>query len=306
MVKRLSIIILFFLLVPCYSLGSKDKIIAVILATNLNRYKIASEQFEKTFRTLNKGMEVQFLLSTPNPDPSSWANAIKRAEGHDVDIIIAFGAPLVSAAIKENISSPIIFADVFERELIEKTKNIKMGGLYNNIPLGTLVKHMSTMKKLDVLYVYYNPLEPESERQAKKLGEICQVQGAKCEPIEVKSVAKIVGEKLDPDSAIFLTSSVLLETGVSRIIAFANNHNVPVIGLTDTVTDKGGLFSIAINPQEQGDMLARYATDFLKTGKMPENRQVTKVDFIINLEAAKKLNITVPFQVLNSATKVIK
>ncbi|MCX7991860.1 MAG: hypothetical protein N2999_07500 [Proteobacteria bacterium] len=306
MVRKIFIILLFFILTPYYSLSSRDKVIAVILATNIQRYKIAAEQFEKTFKTLNKGMDVQFLLSTPNPDPSSWANAIKRAEGYDVDMIIAFGAPLVNAAIKENVSSPIIFADIFEKELVEKAKNVKIGGLYNNIPLGTLVKHISSIKKLDVLYVYYNPLEAESERQAKKLGEVCQLQGAKCEPIEVKSVAKILGEKLDPDSAIFITSSVLLETGLARIITFANNHNVPVIGLTETVTDKGGLFSIAINPQEQGDMLAKYATDFIKTGKLPENRQVTKVDFIINLESAKRLNINVPFQVLNSATKVLK
>lgn len=306
MVKKFFIIFLFFILIPCYTLSSKDKIIAVILATNLQRYKIAAEQFEKTFKILNKGMEVQFLLSTPNPDPSSWANAIKRAEGYDVDIIIAFGAPIVNAAIKENVSVPIIFSDVFEKELVEKAKNIKIGGIYNNVPLGTLLKHINAIKKIKVLYVYYNPFEAESERQAKKLAEICQLQGSRCEAVEVKSVAKIVGEKLDPDSAIFITSSVLLETGLARIITFANNHDVPVIGVTETVTEKGGLLSIAINPQEQGDMLAKYVTDFLKTGKMLENRQVTKVDLIINLESAKKLNITVPFQVLNSATKVIK
>lgn len=306
MVKKLFFLLVIFLLLPYSALSSKDKLIAVILATNLERYKVAAEQFEKSFKEINKGMDVQFLLSTPNPDPSSWANAIKRAEGYSVDIIIAFGAPIVNAAIKENVSAPVIFADVFEKELIENVKNIKIGGVYNSIPLGTLVKHISTIKKLEVLYVYYNPFEPESERQAKKLREICQLQRAKCDPIEVKSVSKIVGEVLNPNSAIFLTSSVLLETGIARILAFANNHNVPVIGLTNTITDKGGLLSIAINPEEQGSMLARYTSDYFKTGKMPEYRQVAKVDFVVNLNAAKKLNLNIPFSVLNSATRVIK
>ncbi len=307
MVKKFILLIVFIVFVTSFNrAGAKDKVIAVILATNLHRYKLAAESFEKTFKEINRGMEVQFLLSMPNPDPASWANAIKRAEGYDVDAIIAFGTPIVNAAIKENCSAPVIFADVFEKELIENVRVVKVGGVYNNIPLGTLVKHISTIKKLDVLYVYYNPLEPESERQARKLKEICQLQGARCDAIEIKSVAKIVGEKLDPDSAIFLTSSVLLETGVARIIAFANNFNVPVIGLTETVTEKGGLLSISINPQEQGVMLAKYATDFFKTGKLPENRQVVKVDFIVNLDAAKKLNLNIPFSVLNSATRVIK
>ncbi len=306
MVKKFILLITLIFIITPESVRSRDKIVAVILATNLQRYKLAADSFEKSFKELNRGVEVQFLFSTPNPDPASWANAIKRAEGYDVDAIIAFGAPIVNAAIKENCSVPILFADVFEKELVENVKVVKLGGVYNNIPLGTLVKHISTIKKLDVLYVYYNPLEIESERQAKKLKEICQLQGAQCEAIEIKSVAKIVGEKLDPDSAIFLTSSVLLETGVARIVAFANNHNVPVIGLTDTVTEKGGVLSISINPQEQGVMLAKYATDFFKTNKLPENRQVVKVDFVVNLDAAKKLNLNIPFSVLNSATKVIK
>lgn len=306
MVKKIILIFLVFILLPLSSLSSKDKVVAIILATNLQRYKVAAEQFEKSFKSINKGLEIQFLLSTPNPDPSSWANAIKRAEAYEVDVIIAFGAPIVNAAIKENISIPLIFADVFEKSLFDRVKNIKMGGIYNNIPLATIFRQINAIKKIKVLYVYYNPLEAESERQAKKLTEICQEEGARCEAVEIKSVSKIVGESLEPESAIFITSSILLETGLARIITFATNNNVPVVGVTETVTEKGGLLSIAVNPQEQGELLSRYVTEFFKTGRIPESKQVTKVDLILNLQSAKKLNLTVPFQVLNSATKVIK
>jgi len=304
MVKRLFLFILFILILG-HNSYSKDRVVAVVLASNLSKFKIAYESFQDTLKTNGVAGSVQFVLSTTNPDPSSWANAVKRAEGHDVDFIIAFGAPLVHSAIKEKVEIPIIFADLYETKLVEGAKG-KVGGVYNNIPAATVIKHLSAVKAVGTLHVLYCPFEKETEIQAEKIKQIAAFEKINTQLHTITSTSKIPEIKLGNNDALFLTSSVVLETGISRIVAFANTHNVPVVGLSDTVVKSGGLFAIAPEPKEQGIALGNYVTNYIKTNKLPQNVQLTKVDFIVNLQAAKKLNLTVPFAILNNATKVIK
>lgn len=304
MVKRAFFLILFTIILG-HNAYTKDRVVAVVLASNLTKFKIAYESFQNTLKTNGVAGTVQFVLSTTNPDPSSWANAVKRAEGHDVDFIIAFGAPLVHAAIKEKIEIPIIFADLYETKLIEGAKG-KVGGVYNNIPAATVVKHLTAVKTVGTLYVFFCPFEKETELQAEKIKQIATLEKLKVSLHPITSSSKIPDVKLSNNDAIFLTSSVVLETGISRILAFANAHMVPVVGLSETIVKSGGLFAIVPEPAEQGVALGNYVTNYIKSGKLPQNTQLTKVDFVVNLNAAKSLNITVPFSVLNNATKVIK
>lgn len=304
MVKRLTLLLL-ILTIFSHNVYSKDRVVAVILASNLSKFKTAYESFQKTAQEVGIANYGQFVLSTTNPDPASWANAVKRAEGHDVDFIIAFGAPLVHAALKEKVDIPIIFADVYETQLLEGVK-AKVGGVYNNIPPATVIKNLSAIKAVAKLHVLYCPFEKESELQAEKIKQIASFEKMNVELHPITSSSKIPNIALSANDALFLTSSVVLETGLSRIVAFANTHKVPVVGLSEAVAKGGGLLALAPEPKEQGVALANFVANFIKTGAMPKNVQLTKVDFIVNLVTAKNLNLTVPFSVLNIATKVIK
>ncbi len=304
MVKRALFLILFAMILG-HNAYTNDRVVAVILASNLAKFKIAYEFFQNKIKANGIAGTIQFVLSTTNPDPSSWANAVKRAEGQDVDFIIAFGAPLVSAALREKIEIPIIFADLYETKLIEGAKG-KIGGIYNNIPVATVIKHLTAIKTMGTLHVLFCPFEKETELQAEKIKQIATLEKLNVSLHPITSSSKIPDIKLANNDAIFLTSSIVLETGISRIIAFANTHKTPVVGLSETIVKNGGLFAIVPVPAEQGFALGNYVTNYVKTGKLPQNLQLTKVDFVINLRVAKDLNITVPFSVLNYATKVIK
>ncbi len=304
MVKR---ILLFSLLIftVSHNVYSRDRVVAVVLASNLNKFKIAYQSLQQTLKANGVADTVQFVLSTTNPDPSSWSNAVKRAEGQDVDFIIAFGAPLVHAALKEKIEIPLIFADLYEPGVIEGIKK-PIGGVYNNIPVATLIKHLSVIKQIATLHVLYCPFEKESELQAEKIKQVAALEKINMELHRITSSARMPDIALKPSDVIFLTSSVVLEVGASRIIAVANNQNVPVVGLSETVANSGAVLAIAPEPVEQGVALGNFVTAYIKSGKMPQNVQLTKVNLIANIAAAKKLNLIVPFSVLNNATKVIK
>lgn len=304
MVKRLFIflILIFSLHEQAYT---KDRLVAVIIAANVTKFKIAYEAFQKTIRDANMADSVQIVLSTTNPDPSSWANAVKRAEGQGVDFIVVFGASLLHSAIKEHVELPIIFADVYEPEII---KNIgrDVGGVYNNIPAATMLKHLLAIENVKTLHILYCPYEKESEQQANKVKQIAEFEKINAVKHALTSASRIPSINLSKNEAIFVTSSVLLETDMARIVSFANSHEVPVVGLSEIVTSSGGLLALAPDAKEQGVAVGNFVLKYIKTNKMPQNVQLTKNNFIVNMEAGKRLKLTIPFSVLNTATKVLK
>lgn len=304
MVKK-TILLISLLFVFSHNVYPKDRMVAVVLASNISKFKVAYDAFQSRLKESGLFNTIQFVVSTTNPDPSSWANAVKRAEGHEVDLIVAFGAPLVHSALKEKVSIPIIFADLYEAKIIEGAKG-QIGGVYNNIPVATIIKSINAIKAVATVHVLFCPFEKESEVQAEKIKQIGGFEKNNVVLHPITSSSKMPDFKLGANDVIFLTSSVVLETGASRIVGFANTHKVPVVGLSETVSDAGGLIALAPEAKEQGIALAEYLVKYLKTNKMPPNTQITKVNFIVNLQSANKLNLNIPFSVINNATKVIK
>lgn len=304
MVKK-TILLISLLFVFSHNVYPKDRIVAVVLASNISKFKVAYDVFQSRLKESGLLNTIQFVVSTTNPDPSSWANAVKRAEGHEVDLIVAFGAPLVHSAIKEKVSIPIIFADLYEPKIIEGTKS-QVGGVYNNIPVATIIKNVNAIKAVSTIHVLFCTFEKESELQAEKIKQVAGFEKMNVMLHPITSSSKMPNFNLGSNDVIFLTASVVLEGGLSRIISFADTHKVPVVGVSEAVTAAGGVIAIAPEAKEQGVALAEYFTKYFQTNKMPPNVQITKVNFIVNLQAANKLSLTIPFSVINNSTKVIK
>ncbi|MCX7769503.1 MAG: hypothetical protein N2202_00300 [Proteobacteria bacterium] len=285
---------------------SKERVVAVILASNLEKFKIAYNELQRTLQEHKKDSYVQIVLSTPNPDPASWANALKRAEGMEVDLIIAFGAPLAYTALKERISVPLLYVDVYEKGILDAFKSKQMTGIYNVIPITTVLKNLLALKSFKTLHVLYCPLEKESEIQAGKIKELAEYEGIKVSLHPLKSAQSVYDISINNTDAIFLTSSVILEMGANKIAQFAIEKEVPLVGVSETVTNAGGLMCVAPDAKIQGRLISNFLLNYIEKGILTKSEQIKEVNFILNMKTAKRINITIPFTVLNNVTKVIK
>ena len=93
-----------------------------------------------------------------------------------------------------------------------------------------------------------------------------------------------------------------------RILELTEKNRIPAMHSEQQWTDAGGLMSYGANGLDQWRRLAVYVDKILK-GRTPSDlpvEQPMKFEFVINLQAAKKIGVTVPQSVLFRADKVIK
>ena len=95
---------------------------------------------------------------------------------------------------------------------------------------------------------------------------------------------------------------------LKRIAALAAKHRLPSIFHLSEFPDAGGLVSYGPDRSDQFRRAATYVDKILK-GRKPSDlpvEQPMKFEFIINLQAAKQIGLTVPPNVLVRANRVIR
>ena len=93
-----------------------------------------------------------------------------------------------------------------------------------------------------------------------------------------------------------------------RIVELARKYRLPAIYPQQEFVDEGGLMSYGTDLTDLFRRAAIYVDKILKGAKPADLpvQQATKFEFVINLKAAKQIDLTVPPEVLARANKVIK
>ena len=291
--------------------------VAAVLTGDLPRYRQAHQAFLKALA--QKGYDnsnVEIILQTPNPDPLSWANTIRRFKAIDADIIVTYGAPATLAAIREADDIPVVFVDVYgpvetgiSRSMITTGRNLT--GISSKVPLVTLVKTVKELKPIWKMGVLYSSSEAGSLAQLQEMKEIARQLGFTVVAANVASVAgvdKATRAILPKVDCLYVSECTAGDLGFMKIINMARDSKVPVISLTPEAAEKGALVSMEISPAEQGQLAGEYVSSILGGKKAAQLRLSIpkKIELIINMRVARSLYLDVPLQALNVATRVLK
>jgi ABC-type uncharacterized transport system substrate-binding protein len=93
-----------------------------------------------------------------------------------------------------------------------------------------------------------------------------------------------------------------------RIVELATKYRMPAIYFQKEFVDEGGLISYGVDYVDLYRRAAVYVDKILK-GVKPADlpvQQATKFEFVVNLKAAKQIDLTIPVRVLERANRVIK
>ncbi|MGN6732335.1 MAG: ABC transporter substrate-binding protein [Candidatus Binatia bacterium] len=240
-----------------------------------------------------------------------------------VDLIVVAGTPPAVATKNATAAIPIVMVGVPDPMGLGLVASLaRPGG--NVTGLAALAPELIT-KRLEIL----NDVIPKLARvgllrrppgvnagqdlQLKELRLAALALKLKLEEIDTQLDAKGLEDafqtaKQKQVGAIMTTGLRAFNAERKRIVELAGKYRLPAIYPNKGFVDEGGLMSYGEDPTDQYRRAAVYVDKILK-GARPADlpiQQATKFEFIVNLKAAKQIDLTIPVRLLERANQVIR
>jgi ABC-type uncharacterized transport system substrate-binding protein len=169
-----------------------------------------------------------------------------------------------------------------------------------------------TLPRLTRVGVLWNPMDQGSDQGLKEIEIAAPTLWLEVQSLQVRSPsnfesafkATIAGQS----RALQVLPSGLVNSQHNRIVEFATKSRLPTMFAGAAQVEAGGLMSYGPNAPDLYRRAATYVDKILKGAKPADLpvEQPKKFEFIINLNAAKQIGLTIPPNVLVRADKVIR
>jgi len=239
-----------------------------------------------------------------------------------VDLIVATGDGPTLAAKGATSTIPIVMTTASDPVALGLVASLARPG--GNITGNSSLETELNSKRLEILKDTVPKLTRVGLLRGSAAGIITDVRGKevraaavalklKLEEIENQFDAKgleiafqIAKQKQVNAIMTFATRGFFAER--KRIVELAGKNRLPAIYFQKEFVDEGGLMSYGADRTDLYRRAAVYVDKILKGAKPADLpvQQPTKFEFVINLKAAKQIDLTIPVRVLERANQVIK
>ena len=265
-------------------------------------------------------IEYRFSEGNLEPLPELAADLVRLK----VDLIVTTSGPSALAAKKATTSIPIVMAtagDPVGEGLVASLA--RPGG--NVTGFSSMSSELAT-KRLEILKDAVPKLarvgllaapgrrpSNSGDLQMKELRAAAPALKLKLEEIKTQPDAKGLESafrtaKQKQVNAIMTTQHRTFFAERKRIVELAGKYRMPAIYFQKEFVDEGGLMSYGADFDDLYRHAAVYVDKILKGAKPADLpvQQATKFEFVINLQAAKQIGLTIPPDLLARANRVIR
>ena len=234
-----------------------------------------------------------------------------------VDLIVVSSGPPALAAKKATTTIPIVMANVGDP--VSQGLVVGLARPGGNVTGNASLSPQLNTKRLEILKDAVPKLArvgflrgPEAgiSPQVKELRPAALALKLKLEEIETHKGLESAFQtaKQKQVNGIMMMSTRVFLAERKRIVELADKYQLPAIYFQKEFVDEGGLMSYGADYDDLYRRAAVYVDKILKGAKPADLpvQQATKFEFIISLKAAKQIGLTIPFNVLERATEVIK
>src|SRR6185312_496594 len=249
----------------------------------------------------------------------SPSKTIDELKARKVDIIVAWGFPVVQAAKNANIPTVVAFGvgDPVATGLVQNLA--QPGGVVTGISdVATTLstKRLGLLKELNPrlnrVAMLWNKDDLGMSLRYEASAKAAQAIGVDVEAVGVRepndfNEAFAVMDKDAPD-AILMVSDSLTMLNRKRVFEYAAAHRLPAIYEFDSLVHEGGLMSYGADLKESFERAAAMVDRIFKgasPGELPFE-QPTRYPFVINLKTAKSIGLEFPPTLLALADEVIE
>jgi len=236
-----------------------------------------------------------------------------------VDLIVVADTPSSLAAKSVTTTIPIVMVSVGDPVAAGLVASLAQPGGnvtgFSNLGLELNTKRLEILKDAVPKLARVGLLKPAggSDRQLKDLRPAALALKLKLEEIETQRDAKGLESafqtaKQKQVGAIMTTTAITFFAERKRIVELAVKYRLPAIYYQKGFVDEGGLMSYGADYDYLYRGAAVYMDKILKGAKPADLpvQQATKFEFVINLNAAKQIGLTISPDLLARANKVTK
>jgi putative ABC transport system substrate-binding protein len=237
----------------------------------------------------------------------------------NVDLIVATDTPSALAAKGATASIPIVVTNAGDPVGVGLVASLaRPGGNVTGISslgLELNTKRLEILKDTVAKLARVGILRPAlgSDRQVKDLRPAAAALELKLEEVVTHVDAKGLESafrtaKQKQAGAIVTTTATTFFAERKRIVELAAKYRLPAIYPQDAFVEAGGLMFYGADFDDLYRRAAGYVDKILKGAKPADLpvQQATKFDFVINLKAARQIDLTIPNRVLERANQVIQ
>jgi putative tryptophan/tyrosine transport system substrate-binding protein len=238
-----------------------------------------------------------------------------------VDVIVTGGSDAARVAKEATSTIPIVMAssndpvgDGFVASLARPGGNITgLSQLSPELNGKRLEILKEVLPKLSRLAVFWSSSGVGQEQVRKEIERAASAFGVKLQYFDVLTTKDIepafrAAVKGQADAVLETISGPIRSAHQKELAELAVKHRLPVMRERPEHVEAGGLMSYGVNLLNLDRRAATYVDKILKGAKPADLpvEQPMKFEFIINLKAAKQIDLTIPPNVLARADKVIK
>lgn len=244
---------------------------------------------------------------------------VRQVKARNVDVIVAWGYPVVLAAKNAGIRTVVAFGvgDPVATGLVQSLA--QPGGNVTGISdvattlstkrLGLLEQLLPKMSRVAMLWnkddLGMSLRYEASSKAAQAIGVDVEAVGVR-EPDDFNEAFSVM-DREQPD-AILMVSDSLTMLNRKRVFEYAAAHRLPAIYEFDFMVHEGGLMSYGADLKESFERAAAMVDRIFKgtkPGDLPFE-QPTQFKFVVNLKTAKALALELPTALLARADETIE
>ena len=231
------------------------------------------------------------------------------------DLIFAIATPTAQACYNATKDIPIVFSSVTDPVKDGLAKDLQSSGCNTTgtSDMANIDEQLALLKEVlpdaKTLGVVYTTSETNSVNQVNELETLASKYKLTIKKIGVANINEInqvLSNSMGDIDVLYAPTDNNVAASYELVAQIALKANKPVMGAEPAVVEKGGLISKGIDYYELGKMAGYKAAEILD-GKNPQDIEIEtmkELAITVNTDVAKKLGITIPQNILDSAKKV--
>ncbi len=267
-----------------------------------------------------RGITATFDLQNANGDVNTATQIATKFKTDGVDAVVAIATPTAVAAANTIKDIPVIFSVVTDPVGAGLVTSIDKGegnvtGLSDKTDVLQHITLFAKVAGIKTLGYIYTSSEANSASSLADVEAACKMLGIKLVTQSINNSSEVkqaTGAIISRVDGIYLTTDNTVFSALPALVEVALGAKKPVFSSDVTSALEGGcLLASGFDYYKAGRATGVIVADVLG-GKAPADIPVkfqtdpSESDFLVDLDVAKKCGITIPKDILDSASKIIE